>query len=67
MVLPTIEPPPLCNAVALNAKTVEGERQSKMSLILGGVGWNGVEWVWRGYIFGYKQPILDIEAGAGFS
>jgi len=29
--------------------------------------WNGVEWVWRGYIFGYKTLILTIEAGAGFS
>ncbi len=43
------EPPPHCNAVMLNAKTVESERQSKLPLILGGVGWNGVEWVWRGY------------------
>jgi len=46
----------------LKAKTVESERQSKLPLILAGVGWNGVEWVWRGYIFGYKMPIWTIEA-----
>ena len=22
------------------------------------LGWSWVEWVWRGYIFGYKTPIL---------
>ncbi len=27
-------------------------------VILAGAGWNGVELVWRGYIFGYKKPVL---------
>ncbi len=31
----------------LRAEGVKG--QSKLPLILAGVGWNGVEWVWRGY------------------
>jgi hypothetical protein len=38
------------------------ERLSKSPSILGGVDWNGVEWVWRGYNFGYKKPIWTIEA-----
>jgi len=50
----------------LNAKTVESERQSKSPSDLGAVGWNGVEWVWRGYIFGYKTPIVTIEARVEF-
>ncbi len=34
------EDPPR-NAVGINAKTVESERQSKSASILGGVGWSG--------------------------
>jgi len=41
--------------------------QSKTPSILGGVGWNGVEWVWRGYIYGYKKPILAFSGKTEFS
>ena len=50
----------------LNVKTVEHERQSKLPSILVGVGWNGVEWVWRGYIFGYKKPIAAFSGKTWF-
>ena len=40
MVVPIKMSPSLCNAVVLNAKSVGVERQSKLPLILGGVGWN---------------------------
>ncbi len=43
------------------------KRQSKSPSILGGVGWNWVEWVWRGYNIGYKKPILAISGKTGFS
>jgi len=49
----------------LSGEGVKG--QSKLALILGGVGWNGVEWVWRGYNFGYKKPILAFSEEKGFS
>ncbi len=55
------------NAVGINAKTVESERQSKSASILGGIGWNGLEWVWRGYNFGYKKPIVAFLDEMGFS
>jgi len=42
------------------------KRQSKSPSILAGVGWNGVEWVWRGYNFGYKMPILALSGETGF-
>ncbi len=41
-------------------------RQSKLPLILAGVGSNGVDWVWRGYNFGYKTPILGFSGETGF-
>jgi len=31
---------------------------AEMALKLAGVGWNELELVWRGYIFGYKKPVL---------
>ena len=42
------------------------KEQSKLPPILGGVGWNGLEWVWRGYNFGYKKPILVFWEKTGF-
>ncbi len=59
--------PSHCNAVGLNAKAVRSERQSKSPSILVGVGWNGVEWVWRGYNLGYKMTILAFSGEMGFS
>ncbi len=59
--------PPHCNVVAFNAKSVGGEKAIKFPSILGGVGWKGVEWVWRGYNFGYKTPILAFSGEMGFS
>ena len=41
--------------------------QSKLPPILDGVGGNGVEWVWRGYIFGYKTPIWAFRGKTWFS
>ena len=41
--------------------------QSKLPLILAGVSWSELELVSRGHNFGYKGPILTIEAGVGFS
>ena len=38
----------------------------KIAPILGGVGWNGVEWVWRGYNFGYKKAVLAFLGEMGF-
>ncbi len=52
---------------SLNAKSAGVKWQSKLPPILGGVGWNGVEWVWRGYNFGYKKPILAFSGEIGFS
>ncbi len=48
----------------LRGEGVKG--QSKSPPILVGVGWNGVEWVWRGYNFGYKTPILGFLGKTGF-
>ncbi len=31
------------------------------------VGWSELEWVWRGYIFGYKTPILTFSEWMGSS
>ncbi len=44
--------PPHCNTVMLNPKSAGVRRQSESASILGGVGWNGVEWVWRGHTSG---------------
>jgi len=48
---------PLDALCVLDVTPGGGEWQRELALILGGVGWNGVEWVWRGYNFGYKTPI----------
>ncbi len=59
--------PLISGVILLNAKSVGAERQSKLPSILGGVGWNGVEWVWRGYNLGYKMPILALSGKKEFS
>ncbi len=56
---------PRCRGV-LDVTLGGGKGQSKLASIVGGVGWNGVEWVWRGYTFGYKMPILALSGETGF-
>ncbi len=43
---------------------VGGEKAIKITLYL---GWSWVEWVWRGYILGYKTPVLAFSGDLGFS
>ncbi len=52
------------NAVVVNAKSAGAEKVIKITLYL---GWSWVEWFWRGYILGYKTPILAFSGKTGFS
>ena len=52
----------------LRLEGVKGNQNHPLSWVeLGGLGWTGVEWVWRGYIFGYKKAVLAFLGEMGFS